>query len=58
MNNFDDLLKGGNAQNYIEKNLSDEQKKKLESVLSDKEALNKILSSPAALELMKKLRNK
>ncbi len=57
-NNYDELLKSGNAQDYIEKNLSDEQKKKLENVLSDKQALKEILSSPAALELIKKLKNK
>lgn len=57
-NNYDELLKSGNAQDYIEKNLSDEQKKKLENVLSDKQALKEILSSPAALELIKKFRNK
>ncbi len=57
-NNYDDLLKNGNVENYIENNLSPEQKKKLENVLSDKQALKEILSSPAALELIKKLRNK
>ena len=57
-NNYDDLLKDGNAKEYIENNLSSEQQEKLRSVLSDKKALKEILSSPAALELIKKFRNK
>ena len=57
-NNYDELLQGKNVESYIKNNLSDERKKKLENVLSDKQALKEILSSPAALELIRKFKSK
>ena len=42
------------VQNYVNKNLSQADKEKLNAVLGDKEKLKEILSSPFAQELMKK----
>lgn len=44
------------VQNYVNKNLSQSDKEKISAVLSDKQKLNEILSSPFAQELMKKFR--
>ncbi len=44
------------VENYVNKNLSQNDKEKLQSVLSDKNKLNEILSSPFAQELIKKFR--
>ena len=47
------------AQDIIKNKLTDEQRQRVESVLRDKSALEKLLSSPQAQELMKKMgRNK
>lgn len=47
------------AQDIIRNRLSDEQRRRVENVLRDKLALEKLLSSPQAQELMKKMgRNK
>lgn len=47
------------AQDIIKNNLTDEQRRRVENVLRDKSALEKLLSSPQAQELMKKMgRNK
>lgn len=47
------------AQDIIRNRLSDEQRRRVENVLRDKSALEKLLSSPQAQELMKKMgRNK
>lgn len=54
---FDELLKGGNVDNFVKNNLSKEQAQKLNDVLSDKNKLNELLSSPMAQELMKKFKN-
>lgn len=44
------------VKNYVNKNLSQSDKEKISAVLSDKQKLNEILSSPFAQELMKKFR--
>ena len=54
---FNELLNGKNVDSFIQNDLSAEQKKKLNDVLNDKKKLSEILSSPIALELMKKFRN-
>ncbi len=47
------------AQDIIKNRLTDEQRERIESVLRDKSALEKLLSRPQAIELMKKMgRNK
>ncbi len=60
-NNFNEIIKGiksqksdEEAQDYIMKNLSPNQTKQLKEVLSDKETLRKILSTPRARDLLKK----
>ena len=60
-NNFDEIIKGIKAQKsdeetqeYIMNNLTPNQNKKLKEVLSDKETLKKLLSTPKAQELLKK----
>ena len=60
-NNFDELIKGikskkskEETQDYLMKNLTPNQNKKLKEVLSDKEAVKKLLSTPMAQELLKK----
>ena len=60
-NNFDEIIKGiksqktdEETQDYLMKNLSPNQSKMLKEVLSDKETLKKILSTPKARELLKK----
>ncbi len=54
---FDKLLNDKDVNSFIKNNLSADEKKKLNDVLSDKNKLKEILSSPFALELMKKFRN-
>lgn len=46
----------GKLDEYVSKNLSADASKKLKAVLSDKKATEKLLSSPQAKELMKKLK--
>lgn len=60
-NNFDEIIKGikskksnEETQDYLMKNLTPNQNKKLKEVLSDKEAIKKLLSTPKAQELLKK----
>jgi len=57
-NNFDELLscKGDEKKidNFVDKNLSQNQKNQLMNILSDKEQLRKVLESDKAKELMKK----
>ncbi len=43
------------AQDIIKNRLTDEQKQKIEHVLRDKTALERLLSSPQAQEIMKKM---
>lgn len=45
----------GNLDDFVNKNLSQNATKQLKDVLSNKEAREKLLSSPQAKELMKKL---
>ena len=45
----------GNLDDFVNKNLSQNATKQLKDVLSNKEACEKLLSSPQAKELMKKL---
>lgn len=42
------------AQDLMKNKLSDEQRQRVENILRDKSALEKLLSSPQAQELMKK----
>lgn len=51
---FEKLLNDKDVNSFIKNDLSAEQKQKLSSILADKNKLKEILSSPAALELMKK----
>ena len=44
----------GHLNDYLSKNLSPDAQKKINSVLSDKEALKKLLSGKEAQELLKK----
>ena len=60
-NNFDEIIKGikskksdKETQDYLMNNLTPNQNKKLKEVLSDKETLKKLLSTPKAQELLKK----
>lgn len=46
------------AQDIIKNRLTDEQKQKIENVLRDKTALERLLSSPQAQEIMKKMGKK
>ena len=43
------------AQDIIKNKLNDEQRQRIENVLRDKSAIEKLLNSPQAQELMKKL---
>ncbi len=52
LNDIEKLKSQGNTEKLIN-NLSSEQKEKLNAVLNDKEALEKVLKSPQALALMK-----
>lgn len=59
--NFDEIIdsiksKKSNEETkeYLMKNLNENQSKKLKEVLSDKSALEKLLSSPKAQELLKR----
>ena len=45
----------GKLDDFINKNLSSDATKQLKNVLSNKEAAEKLLSTPQAKELMKKL---
>ncbi len=60
-NNFDEIINGikskkskEETENYLKNNLTPDQNKQLKEVLSDKEALKKLLSTPKAKELLKK----
>ncbi len=59
--NFDEIINGikgqksnAEAEEYIKKSLTPDQTKKLNEVLSDKSALQQLLSTPQAKELLKK----
>ncbi len=57
---LDSLLNSSTSKEDVEKyfnqNLSSDDKEKIKSVLSDKQKLNEILSSPFAQELIKKFK--
>ena len=59
MNSKGNMPDSNMAQDIIKNKLNDEQRQRIENVLRDKSALEKLLSSPQAQELMKKMgRNK
>lgn len=60
-NNFDEIIKGikskksdEETQDFLMKNLTPNQNKKLKEILSDKETVKKLLSTPKAQELLKR----
>ncbi len=60
-NNFNEIINSikskkskEEAQDYLMKNLTPNQSKKLHEVMSDRTALEKLLSTPKAQELLKK----
>lgn len=56
--NIDELKKAtnsGNIDDFIDKNLKASEAQKLKQVLSNKDATEKLLSTPQAKELLKKL---
>lgn len=58
--NIDELkaaAKGGNINDFINKNLSPSAAAKLKGILTDKAACDKLLSTPQAKDLMNKLMN-
>lgn len=59
MNSKGNMPDSNMAQDIIKNKLNDEQRQRIENVLRDKSALEKLLSSPQAQELIKKMgRNK
>lgn len=55
VNQIKNAAEKGNLEDFIGKNLSPEASKKLKSVLSDKTAAEKLLSTPEAKEMLKNL---
>ena len=55
MNKMKQAAEKGRLDDFINQNLSSEATKKFKNVLSNKEASEKLLSTPQAKELMKKL---
>lgn len=60
-NNFDEIINGvkgqsskKGAEDYLMKQLNPNQSKRLQEVLSDRNALEQLLSTPQAQELLKK----
>ena len=61
MQEFDallDHLNEKNLENYAKTHLSAQKQRKLNEILNDKDKLNRVLSSPQAQEIMKKLKGK
>ncbi len=54
INNIKSKKSNEETKDYLMQNLNENQSKKLKEVLSDKSALEKLLSSPKAQELLKK----
>ena len=59
--NFDEIINNikskktnEETEEYLKKNLSSDQNRKLKEILSDRKAIEKLLSSPKAQELLKK----
>ncbi len=55
LNKMKTAADNGNLDDFIGKNLSPEASKKVKSILSDKSSAEKLLSTPEARELLKKL---
>ena len=55
INELKKAAENGNVDDFINKNLSKDASNKLKSILSDKAATEKLLSTPQAKELMDKL---
>ena len=55
INEFKKAAEGGKADDFINKKLSSGEAAKLRKILSDKSATAKLLATPEAKELMKKL---
>jgi mannitol/fructose-specific phosphotransferase system IIA component (Ntr-type) len=55
INDMKQAANAGKLDDFINKNLSEKATKQLKSILSDKSATEKLLSTPEAKELMKKL---
>lgn len=55
MNKMKQAAESGKLDDFINKNLSSDATKQLKNVLTNKEAAEKLLSTPQAKELMKKL---
>lgn len=55
MNKMKQAADSGNLDDFINKNLSKDATAQLKDILSNKEATQKLLSTPQAKELMKKL---
>ena len=55
INELKNAFNNGKVDDFIDKKLSPEASAKLKSILSDKQATEKLLNTPQAKELMKKL---
>lgn len=58
INELKKAVSSGSVDDFINKRLSPEQSEKIKKVLSDKNATQKLLSTPQAKELLKKLNEK
>jgi len=58
MNELKNAAENGRVDDFIDKNLSSEAAKKVKQVLSDKNTMEKMLSTPEAKALLKKLTEK
>ena len=58
INELKKAVSSGSVDDFINKILSPEQSEKIKKVLSDKNATQKLLSTPQAKELLKKLNDK
>lgn len=62
--NYDDInelkksVENGNVDDFIDRNLSPDSSKKLKQILSDKTATQKLLDTPEAKAIIKKLMDK
>lgn len=54
INNIKSKRSSKETEEYLKENLSTEQNQKLKEILSDKKAIEKLLSTPKAQELLKK----
>lgn len=57
INELKRAAQSGNIEDFIDKKLPHDASKKVMSILSDKTATEKLMSTPQARELMKKLMN-